>query len=232
MILESPVVDIRPVDFDCVDKAIEAATQILINANDSRLFLTETSRQSINARQIIRAAGYWVDSVRDRNDAYSPGDALKLTDLYDLLHRLAFRQPADRQFLNRIILRAFDAMKHGDAGVDEYMLFRAIRNAVRLREKDFFGIHLKWTCISLDRWHKEAAEGFDSTELSDYDILSRVNILLDSDLYAYEGSDQHQFKQRLAEQHRRYLDAPASSSDPRMASALDNFRLLCASVFS
>jgi len=42
--------------------------------------------------------------------------------------------------------------------------------------------------------------------LSDYDIISRVTMLLESDLFANEGRNQDQFKKSLEEQHCYYLD--------------------------
>lgn len=52
----------------------------------------------------------------------------------------------------------------------------------------------------------QAVKGFDKTKLSGYDIQSRVKILLDADLYAYEGRKQGAFKKLLAEQYNYYLE--------------------------
>ena len=92
-------------------------------------------------------------------------------------------------------------MIHGDKDVDEYIMFRTIRKAVSQRDKAFFDKPLSWSCMALERWYKEAVKGYDNTMLSDYDIQSRINILLESDLYAYAGSNQDEFKQRLAKQN-------------------------------
>ena len=112
------------------------------------------------------------------------------------LHRIAYCTSPNAEEMNRIKLAAFDVMIHGDKDVDEYIM--TIRKTVSQREKAFFDKPLSWSCMALKRWYKEAVKGFDNTTLSDYDIQSRINILLESDLYAYAGSNQDQFKQRLA----------------------------------
>ena len=150
---------------------------------------------------------------------------MRLTDSYEFMHRIAFQCPAKPEELNKVKLAAFDAMIHGDKSVDEYVMFRAIRNAVRQRDKAFFDKPLTWSCISEERWHKEAVSGFDRTRLSDYDIISRVTILLESDLYAYEGRNQDQFKKSLAEQYSYYLDG-FTAYDRRTEISLENFRCI------
>lgn len=211
--------------FDSLDNTIEEARKIFNQANDLFLFLPDTSRQTREARKVLRNAFDWVKIVEGRLNFYSVGDALKLTDAYDLMHRMAYNQPADKETINKIILKAFAALIHGDKDVDPYVLFKAIERHARHREQAFLDKPLTWTCRCLDEWHKQAVKGFDLTYLSDYDILSRVNILLDADLYAFEGHNQQKFKQRLAEQHRHYLD-DYTASDWRIEIGLENFRCI------
>lgn len=92
------------------------------------------------------------------------------------MHRIAFGSSPNVEEINRLKLEAFDAMIHGDKEVDEYIMFRVIRTAVRQRNKAFLDKPLTWSCLVLERWHKEAVDGFDNTKLTDYDIQSRVNI--------------------------------------------------------
>lgn len=115
------------------------------------------------------------------------------------MHRITYWTSPNAEEVNSIKLAAFDAMIHGDKDVDEYIMFRAIRKAVSQRDKAFFDKPLSWSCMALERWYKEALAGFDKTTLSDYDIQSRINILLEPDLYAYAGRAQDQFKKRLIE---------------------------------
>lgn len=204
---------------------IEEASRILNQANDLRLFLNDTSRQSREAREVVRWASEWVRTVEDRFNTLVPGEALLLADHYDLMHRVAFRVPADKKVLDRIILRALDARIHGDKSVDEYILYKAIERRVRQREQAFLDKPLTWLGLCISDWHKQALKGFDHTDLSDYDILSRVNILLSTDLTAFEGRNQQSFKQRLFNQHRNFLDQDASAN-LLMTCALNDFRHL------
>ena len=209
-------------------ETIEEASRIIKRADDLRLFLNDTSRQSREAREVVRLASELVKMVEDHFNSLAPGEALLLADHYDLMHRVAFRLPADKGTLDRIILRAFDARIHGDKSVDEYILYKAVERRIRQREKAFLDKPLTWLGLCISEWHKQALKGFDHTELSDYDIISRVNILLDTDLTAFEGSKQHTFKQQLFNRHRNFLDQDASA-DLLMTCALNDFRHLSTS---
>lgn len=212
-------------------ESIEEASRILNRANDLRLFLNDTSRQSREAREVVRLASAWLKTVEARIESYTPGEALLLTDSYDLLHRLALKIPADKEFINRIIFRAFDARIHGDKSVDDYVLYQAVERRIWQREKSFLEKPLTWLSLCISEWHKQALKGFDHTELSDYDILSRVNILLNTDLTAFEGRNQQSFKQQLFNRYRKFLDNdgptdPDYTSDLLMTTTLNTFRHL------
>lgn len=210
--------------FDSLDKTIKEASRILNHANDILLFLPNTSRQTREAREVLQNAFDWVKTVKSRLKFYSIGDALKLTDAYELMHRIAYNQPANKETINKIILKAFDALIHGDKDVDQYVLFKAIERRVRQREQAFLDKPLTWIFQSLDGWHKQALKGFTRKTLSDYDILCRVNILLDADLFAFEGRNQQKFKQRLFDQHHHFLSY--STTGLLMTSAIKDFCLL------
>lgn len=107
--------------------------------------------------------------------------------------------------------------------VNEYMLYKAVERRVWQREQAFLDKPLTWLVQCISEWHKQALEGFDHTELSDYDIISRVNILLDADLTAFEGSNQQTFKQRLFNHYRCVLDYDRPA-DLLMTSAINDFR--------
>lgn len=198
--------DILAIDFDRVDEVIDCASRILDRANELKLFLPETSRQSREAMRLIREATTWVNNVKSHIDSYSAGEALPLIDVFDLVHRIACLQPADRAFINDIILKAFEAKIHGDITVDEYMLYRAVHSRISRKDKAFFDRPLKWLCMCNKCWHDEAIAGYDKTGLPVYDIINRASILLEADLYAYEGRNQKAFKQHLVETTRHYLD--------------------------
>lgn len=204
-------------------ESIEEASRILNRADDLRLFLNDTSRQSREAGEVVRLASEWVRMVEGRFNSLTPGDALLLADHYDLMHMVAFRLPADKGILDRIIQSAFNARIHGDKSVNEYILYKAVERRILQREQAFLDKPLTWLVQCISEWHEQALEGFDHTELSDYDIISRVNILLDSDLTAFEGSNQQAFKQRLFNHYRIFLDydGPANLL---MTSVINDFR--------
>lgn len=162
------------------------------------------TRESNEIRSLANKAVRKLDDYMPRMSA---ADALITINPYDFAHRLAYSTPADRKIRNGYVLKAFDAMIHGDKTVDEYAMFREIRLSVSNRDKSYYDKPLYWNSISLERWHKEATRGYKRSGLSDYDIINRVSILLESDLMAFEGSHQASFKIRLFEQHRHYLDS-------------------------
>lgn len=198
--------DLSSVDFDNVDIVTESASQMLASANELGLFKAQISRQSVNARRFVEDATVWISNVRKQIDFYPVGKALVLIDVYDLLHRVTYQRPADRSFVNGVILKAFEAKIHGDRSVDEYVLYRAIRSGIDRKDKAFFGRPLQWLCLTEESWYNEAVKGYDRSRLSDYDILNRAAILLETDLFAFEGSNQTVFKRRLLNSLRHYLD--------------------------
>lgn len=225
------ILDLSTVDFNNVD-GINSFAYALINAGNSiGLYMSATPLQSREAMQIYQAAKSWVNTVKRQLLVMQPADALSLIDSYEFMHRIAFQSPAKAEELNKVKLAAFDAMIHGDKAVDEYLMFRVIRNAVRQRDKAFFDKPLTWSCIVEERWHKEALRGFDRARLTDYDIISRVTLLLESDLFAYEGRNQEQFKQSLAEQHRHYLDG-YTAPDKKTRFAIEQYLLASAKFLS
>ncbi len=204
--------DMDLVNFDNADEVCRFASQILEKANSIGLFLQGTSRQSREAVRIISLARDWVNTVRTHIPTYSAGDALMLTDAYDLMHRIAFRRPADNEYLNSIRLAAFEARIHGDKTVDEYALYRTIRSAVLRGDTAFLGRPAKWMCLCTDRWHKRLSAmlshsvlAADAHPAADYDTLQQAAILMEADLRAYEGSNQTAFKRRLSTRYRKYL---------------------------
>lgn len=195
---------------------------MLSSANELGLFMTQTSRQSVNARRFVEDATLWISNVRKQIDSYPVGKALALIDVYDLMHRVTYRRPADRGFVNGIILKALEAKIHGDRSVDEYELYRAIRSGIGRKDKAFFGRPLQWLCLTEESWYNEATKGYDRSRLSDYDIISRATILLETDLFAFEGSNQTAFKRRLINSTRHYLDN-YTAPDPKTHLALNRY---------
>ncbi|MDE6489323.1 MAG: hypothetical protein K2L46_08590 [Paramuribaculum sp.] len=179
-------------------------------------------RPSRESNEIRQLANRLVRKLDGLIPAMPSGNALLLVSAYDLAHRLAYLEPADRRFINRTVLRAFDARIAGDNTVDEYALFHEIRRAVSRRDAEFLDKPLLWSCLREEQWHKEACDGFDRERLSEYDIINRVTILLECDLFAYEGRRQERFKKRLFDSHRHYLEN-YGTADRRMPYAVNDF---------
>ena len=217
--------DISSVDFHDVDNVNDFAYHLVEAGNSAGIFLSVRPLQSSAAVKVYQMAKAWVNAVKRRLLAMTPSDALKLVDTYEIMHQIAYRSSAKSADTTPVKLAAFDAMLHGDKSVDEYMMYRMIRKAIHRREKAFFDRPFTWTCICEERWHREAVEGFDRGRLTDYDILNRLTILLETDLFAYEGSGQDEFKRRLIHEHSHYLTA-FEAPDRRTASALATFRLI------
>lgn len=228
--IQTPL-NLSSVDFDNVDNVTESASQMLASANELGLFMTQTSRQSVNARRFVEDATVWISNVRKQIDSYPVGKALDLIDVYDLLYRVTYQRPADRGFVNGIILKALEARIHGDRSVDEYVLYRAIRSGINRKDKAIFGRPLQWLCLTEESWYNEAVKGYDRSRLSDYDILNRATILLETDLFAFEGSNQTTFKRRLLNRTRHYLDN-YTAPDPKTHLALNRFLSLSAALLS
>lgn len=183
------------------------------------------------SNEIRSLANKTVKILDSRMPLMSIADAFMTVNTYDFAYRLAYSTSADRKFLNIYVLKAFDAMVHGNKEVNEYAMFREIRRAVSRRDKSYFDKPLYWSCISLERWYREAIHGYEQSGLSDYDILNRVTILLESDLYAFEGLDQIKFKKRIFEQHRHYLDDHDAASW-NLLNAINQFVMASCEFFS
>lgn len=217
------LLDLSSVDFDKVDEVNRFAGN-LINLGSSLGAIGDSTRlQTKEAIAIYQVAKGWVNTVQSPLLSMSPSDAVRVIDTYEVMYRIANWTSVKPIEIDNVKLTAFEAMIHGDKNVDEYVMFRLIRKAIRQREKVFLGKPLKWSCLKEDQWHKKAKKGFDHTKLSDYDILNRASILLESDLYAFEGSPQLDFKRQLFNTTRHYLDN-YDATEPKAHYATERFR--------
>lgn len=200
------LLNLSSANFDKVDEVNRFAGN-LINLGNSLGAINDSKRlQSQEAVAIYQAAKGWVNTVKNRLLSMPSSDAVRIIDSYEIMYRIANWTSEKPVEIDNVKLAAFEALVRGDKKVDEYIMFRLIRKAIRQREEAFLGKPLKWSCLKEDQWHKEAKAGFDRTKLSDYDILNRASILLESDLYAFEGSQQLDFKRQLFDNTRHYLD--------------------------
>lgn len=184
------------VDFDKADEVVGFATVILSHANDEDLFVpAELVDESVGASPVIGVAGRWLDEVGRRIPSMTAGDALTVMASFDAIHRLVFHAPADREFVSRYVLNAFDSFMAGDRSVDEYRLYRAVNAEIEQCNMRFSGEPLDWTCRALESWWRNFRNGT-AEELPDYDRIQQAALLLSEDLWAFEP-DPQTFKKQL-----------------------------------
>ncbi len=194
------------VDYSNVYDATGYATLILAVANEAGLLLTNGTKQSYEAIQTTRLAKEWVYNVKANIGEMEAGHAMDMLAPYDLMHRLAHHSPTPKAFADEYLLKAFEARIHGDSSVNEYHLYRFIKEKLDCRDKSYFGRPLEWYASSLDRWFKKFRNGSASENLSVYDTLEIVSILMSEDLFAFVGRDQNIFKRRLFANHNHLFD--------------------------
>lgn len=136
-----------------------------------------------------------------------PADAFQVMTAYDMAHRIAYGKPADPGVTNRYILSAFSAMIGGDTLVDEYSMHREISRKIRQRDRVYLDKPLSWYSMNIDRWFKT----LDTHKAAPYDTISRVSILLGSDMYVFVGKDEVTYKKALFDTHRHYLTSHDSA---------------------
>ena len=199
--------------FTTVEDAIASGTALCKTANDAGIFLREEdpARDRLTLKRVRRESKDWLRAVRKQIDTMPVGDALKLLGTYDSVHRVAYGTPADPTFLNRYTIAAFESRIRGNKEVDPYVLYRQINAGIARRDPLYLGRPLQWSTTILDRWYKELSgsysnpsgginnrsKGGDKPTDSLYDRLQKASILMETDLWAYEGANQKAFKQHL-----------------------------------
>ena len=194
----SPKLDIVAVDFSNVADISGFALLILSQANILGIFSGKDFDFS-DARELRMIARRWLQMAAEFMPTFAVGDALTLSDYYDLVHRVGFGKAADNNFIDRYRMNAFEAYIRGDRSVDQYTLYHAVAHEVSCHNPLFLGRPLQWMALCIEEWHEQFRKGTKHLTLSDYDVLQRITILLESDLFAFSGSRQEAFKQRLVQ---------------------------------
>ena len=128
------------------------------------------------------------------------------------------------------ILADFEARIRGDKSIDPYLLYRGINAGIAKRDPRYLGRPLQWSTSMLDRWYKDitgantgsSSRGAATEGTTLYDLLQKAAILMETDLWFYEGAGQKAFKQRLFTSLRP-LFYKADQFDSRTRSALTTF---------
>lgn len=196
--------DISCVDFSDPTSIGEYAAALCQRAERTKMFAPDFT-PTAESNSLRHTARQFTRQLEALLPQLSPAFSLPLLAPYDLVHRLAYGVAADHRLIDRLILRAFNALIGGDTAVDQYILYREIEQRVRNHSSAFFGKPLKWLSVTVERWYDDFIDIATDT-LSDYDILSRLSILLRSDLTALEGNHAEAFKRDLLNQYRPLLD--------------------------
>lgn len=207
----SLLLDIKKLDFGNVTDV--AGYGLLLISYADKLGLGTGKEPAIGSRsQIMKLAERWSRGVERTIARMSAADALEILETYDIVQRLVlYREPAP-DFIFRYVDRALDARIHGASNVDPYKLYNIISAGLRLKEKAYYGKPLDWSLNMLDVWHRDFLSGHYAgfTHATAYDIISRVAVLLTSDISAFE-LDPESYKLALFENHRHYLDEVAAT---------------------
>ena len=222
--------------FATVEEAIASGTTLCKTANDAGIFLRDDdpTRDRLTLKRVRRESKDWLKAVRKQIDIMPVGDALKLLGTYDSVHRVAYGTPADPTFLNRYTMAAFESRIRGNKEVDPYILYRQINAGIARRDPLYLGRPLQWSTTILDRWYKELSGSYStfscgattvSREVEGatlYDNLQKAAILMETDLWFYEGANQKALKQRLFTSLRP-LFYKQDQLDDRILGALNTF---------
>lgn len=207
----SLLLDIKRLDFGNVTDV--AGYGLLLISCADKLGLTTSNEPTIGSRsQITKLAERWSRGVERSIARMSAADALEILETYDIVQRLVlYREPAP-DFIFRYVDRALDARIHGGSNVDPYKLYNRISAGLRLKEKAYYGKPLDWRLNMLDSWHSDFLSGHYAgfTHATAYDIISRVAVLLTSDISAFELNPEA-YKRKLFENHLHYLDEVAAA---------------------
>ena len=207
--------DVEMVDFsDPTD--VQSYVELMIQAGNELDALMPDSSPTAEWNRVRRTAKEVTKRLEASFPSMSPAQKMMSEVAYDLAHRIAYYKPADQRILNRNLLEAFDARIHGDKTVDEYILYWRIDRRIFQRDKAFFDKPLTWTSLCLQDWFENQDK-----RKPDYDQISRTTIPLDSQLGVYVSGSQEQYKRKLFNHNRRYLDR--TYDDVRDLMALDQF---------
>lgn len=222
----SPELDIDAVNFSNVADISGFASLILSQANFLGIFSGKDFDFS-DARELRMIARRWLQMAAEFMPTFAVGDALTLSDYYDLVHRVGFGKATDSDILNRYRMNAFEAYIRGDRSVDQYTLYHAVAHEVSRRNPLFLGRPLQWMAFCIEEWYEQFRNWTKHLTLSDYDVLQRVTILLESDLFAFCGSQQEAFKRQLIRTYLPFTEKIADMDSITQKSLLMFVRSIC-----
>ena len=202
---------IERIDFSYSEEAIRYAMLLCIASREAATLIPSGNLSSIT--RIRRSSRQWIEKAEQSLPGYTPGEALETIVAYDFIHRLAYNAAPIPDLIDRHVLRAFEAMLQGDAAINKFTLFRRISFGLRSNSPLYTGRPLKWQSHQLARWHKEIKNNPNNqrdinnpNNQSNKEDIEKISILLETDLFPFEGTNEVAFKQTLFSTHRHLLD--------------------------
>lgn len=208
---------IERIDFSSSEEAIRYAMLLCIASREAATLIPSGNLSSIT--RIRRSSRQWIEKAEQSLPGYTPGEALETIVAYDFIHRLAYNATPIPDLIDRHVLRAFEAMLQGDPAINKFTLFRRISFGLRRKSPLYTGRPLKWQSHQLARWHKEIKNNLNHqgdinnpNNQSNKEDIEKISILLESDLFPFEGTNEVAFKQTLFSTHRHLLDQATEKS--------------------
>ena len=221
---------IERIDFSSSEEAIRYAMLLCIASREAAALIPSGNLSSIT--RIRRSSRQWIEKAEQSLPGYTPGEALETIVAYDFIHRLAYNAAPIPDLIDRHVLRAFEAMLQGDATINKFTLFRRITFGIRRKSPLYTGRPLKWQSHQLARWHKEIKNSMKNqrdinnpNNQSNKEDIEKISILLESDLFPFEGTNEVAFKQTLFSTHRHLLDQAKEILDQAKEKSQGNSRL-------
>ena len=221
---------IERIDFSSSEEAIRYAMLLCIASREAATLIPSGNLSSIT--RIRRSSRQWIEKAEQSLPGYTPGEALETIVAYDFIHRLAYNAAPIPDQIDRHVLRAFEAMLQGDSTINKFTLFRRITFGLRRKSPLYTGRPLKWQSHQLARWHKEIKNNLNNqrdintpNNQSNKEDIEKISILLESDLFPFEGTNETVFKQTLFSTHRHLLDQAKEILDQAKEKSQGNSRL-------
>ena len=221
---------IERIDFSYSEEAIRYAMLLCIASREAAALIPSGNLSSIT--RIRRSSRQWIEKAEQSLPGYTPGEALETIVAYDFIHRLAYNAAPIPDLIDRHVLRAFEAMLQGDSTINKFTLFRRITFGIRRKSPLYTGRPLKWQSHQLARWHKEIKNSLKNqrdinnpNNQSNKEDIEKISILLESDLFPFEGTNDVAFKQTIFSTHRHLLDQTKEILDQAKEKSQGNSRL-------
>ena len=221
---------IERIDFSSSEEAIRYAMLLCIASREAAALIPSGNLSSIT--RIRRSSRQWIEKAEQSLPGYTPGEALETIVAYDFIHRLAYNAAPIPDLIDRHVLRAFEAMLQGDDTINKFTLFRRITFGLRRKSPLYTGRPLKWQSHQLARWHKEIKNNLNHqrdintpNNQTNKEDIEKISILLESDLFPFEGTNEAVFKQTLFSTHRHLLDQAKEILDQAKEKSQGNSRL-------